>query len=202
MSDWRRYDSHLIPVFHERFEQRWGKGTAPFLDPEAHEEPLPRAQWINPATGAALAVVPIWTDDDHQHRSFGVFYLPPAGDIWVLRPGFTDFLNPAWMTLNTWRRFGTTPSAKPCRTPTNSFSALLRSWTSCRPVGHARVLVISGARLGSAAYAWMGTVPMTSVPWAAACRMSRPLVVMTRLSPLMTRTWPPPAAASPPPASG
>ena len=41
MSDWRRYDSHLIPAFHERFEERWGKGTAPFLDPEAHEEPLP-----------------------------------------------------------------------------------------------------------------------------------------------------------------
>ncbi|GAB16369.1 hypothetical protein ARGLB_118_00330 [Arthrobacter globiformis NBRC 12137] len=94
MSDWRRYDSHLIPAFHERFEQRWGKGTAPFLDPEAHEEPLPRAQWINPTTGAALAVVPIWSDDDHRHRTFGVFYLPPAGDIWVLRPGLTHFLEP------------------------------------------------------------------------------------------------------------
>ena len=94
MSDWRRYDSHLIPAFHERFEQRWGKGTAPFLDPEAHEEPLPRAQWINPTTGAALAVVPIWSDDDRQHRTFGVFYLPPAGDIWVLRPGLTQFLEP------------------------------------------------------------------------------------------------------------
>lgn len=54
MSAWRRYDSHLIPAFHERFEQRWGAGTAPFLDPEAHEEPLPRAQWIHPETGAAL----------------------------------------------------------------------------------------------------------------------------------------------------
>ena len=94
MSDWRRYDSHLIPAFHERFEQRWGKGTAPFLDPEAHEKPMPRAQWINPATGAALAVVPIWSDDDHQHRSFVVCYLPPAGDIWVLRPGLTQFLEP------------------------------------------------------------------------------------------------------------
>jgi hypothetical protein len=39
-------------------------------------------------------VVPIWTDDDRQHRSFGVFYLPPAGDIWVLRPGFTGYLEP------------------------------------------------------------------------------------------------------------
>jgi hypothetical protein len=95
MSAWRRYDSHLMPVFHERFEQRWGKGTAPFLDPEAHEAPLPRAQWINVDTGAALAVVPIWTDDDSQHRSFGVFYLPPTGDIWVLRPGFTDYLEPS-----------------------------------------------------------------------------------------------------------
>lgn len=94
MSAWRRYDSHLIPAFHERFEQRWGEGTAPFLDPEAHEEPLPRAQWINADTGAAMAVVPIWTPDDLQHRSFGVFYLPPAGDIWVLRPGYTAYLEP------------------------------------------------------------------------------------------------------------
>jgi hypothetical protein len=70
MSAWRRYDSHLIPAFHERFEKRWGLGTAPFLDPEAHEEPLPRAQWIHPETGAALAVVPVWTPDDSQHRSF------------------------------------------------------------------------------------------------------------------------------------
>lgn len=95
MSAWRRYDSHLIPAFHERFEKRWGVGTAPFLDPEAHEEPLPRAQWIHPETGAALAVVPIWTPDDSQHRSFGVFYLPPGDDIWVLRPGFTGYLEPA-----------------------------------------------------------------------------------------------------------
>ncbi|MFC9351886.1 hypothetical protein [Arthrobacter sp. NPDC057013] len=94
MSDWRRYDSHLFPVFYERFEERWGKGTAPFLDPEAYEQPLPRAQWINPVTGAALAVVPIWSEDDRQHRSFGVFYLPPAGDIWVLRPGLAGYLEP------------------------------------------------------------------------------------------------------------
>lgn len=95
MSEWRRYDSRLVPAFHERFEQRWGKGAAPFLDPEAHEEPLPRAHRINPGTGAALAVVPVWTDkEDSQHRSFGVFYLPPAGDIWMLRPGFTGFLEP------------------------------------------------------------------------------------------------------------
>ena len=90
MSAWRPYDSQLLPAFYERFEQRWGKGTAPFLDPEVHEQPLPRAQWINPDTGAALAVVPIWTDDP-RHRSFGVFYLPPAGDIWVLRPGTTAY---------------------------------------------------------------------------------------------------------------
>jgi hypothetical protein len=42
-----------------------------------------------------LAVVPIWTEDDQQQRSFGVFYLPPAGDIWVLRPGYTGYLEPA-----------------------------------------------------------------------------------------------------------
>ncbi|MGO4384911.1 hypothetical protein [Specibacter sp. RAF43] len=91
MSAWRRYDSLLLPQFHERFERRWGKGTAPFLDPEVHEQPMPRAQWINVDTGAALAVVPMWSDDD-QHRSFAVFYLPPAGDIWLLRPGVTDYL--------------------------------------------------------------------------------------------------------------
>jgi hypothetical protein len=90
MSAWRSYDSQLLPAFFERFEQRWGKGTAAFLDPEVHEQPVPRAQWINPDTGAALAVVPIWTADP-RHRSFGVFYLPPAGDIWVLRPGLTAY---------------------------------------------------------------------------------------------------------------
>ncbi len=91
MSAWRRYDSPLLPAFHERFEQRWGEGTAPFLDPELHEQPMPRAQWINVDTGAALAVVPVWTDDD-THRSFALFYLPPAGDIWLLRPGITDYI--------------------------------------------------------------------------------------------------------------
>jgi hypothetical protein len=95
MNDWRRYDWHLFPVFYERFEQRRGTGTAPFLDPEAYEQPLPRAQWISPLTGAALAVVPIWDEDDRQHPSFGVFYLPPSGDIWVLRPGYTGYLEPA-----------------------------------------------------------------------------------------------------------
>jgi hypothetical protein len=64
---------------------------------------MPRAQWINPDTGAAVAVVPIWTGDP-RHRSFGVFYLPPAGDIWVLRPGHTNYLetdpkNPEQVTL-------------------------------------------------------------------------------------------------------
>jgi hypothetical protein len=29
MSDWRRYDSHLIPAFHERFEERWGRELHP-----------------------------------------------------------------------------------------------------------------------------------------------------------------------------
>ncbi|AIY03109.1 hypothetical protein ART_3510 [Arthrobacter sp. PAMC 25486] len=91
MSAWRRYDSLLLPAFHERFEQRWGKGTAPFLDPELHEQPMPRAQWINVDTGAALAVVPVWAEDD-RHRSFALFYLPPAGDIWLLRPGITDYI--------------------------------------------------------------------------------------------------------------
>ncbi|WP_332603422.1 hypothetical protein [Arthrobacter sp. S2(2024)] len=103
MSAWRPYDNQLLPAFYERFEKRWGKGTAPFLDPETHEQPTPRAQWINPDTGAAVAVVPIWTEDP-QHRSFGVFYLPPSGDIWVLRPGYTNYLetdpkNPGQVTL-------------------------------------------------------------------------------------------------------
>ncbi|MCZ2403690.1 hypothetical protein IV498_10965 [Paenarthrobacter sp. Z7-10] len=91
MSAWRSYEAHLIPAFHERFEERWGKGSAPFLDPAAQNQPMPRAQWINADTGAALAVVPIWSDDE-EHRSFGVFYLPPAGDIWVLRPGYPGYL--------------------------------------------------------------------------------------------------------------
>ncbi|GAA3329283.1 MULTISPECIES: hypothetical protein [Paeniglutamicibacter] len=91
MSAWRRYDSPLLPAFHERFEKRWGEGTAPFLDPEVHEQPMPRAQWINIDTGAALAVVPVWTDDEHR-RSFAMFYLPPAGDIWLLRPGIPDYI--------------------------------------------------------------------------------------------------------------
>jgi hypothetical protein len=93
MSSWRRYDYHLFPIFHERFEERWGPGTAPFLDPSVYEEdqPRPRAQWINVDTGAAVAVVPVW-EDDSEHRSFAVFYLPPAGGIWALRPGFTDYV--------------------------------------------------------------------------------------------------------------
>lgn len=94
MNSWRRYDSTLFPVFHERFEARWGKGTAPFLDPSVffHDQPRPRAQWINIDTGAAVAVVPIWEEEDRQHRSFGVFYLPPTGDIWVLRPDFIQYV--------------------------------------------------------------------------------------------------------------
>jgi hypothetical protein len=94
MTGWRRYDSSLFPVFHERFEERWGKGTAPFLDPTVLDQPIPRAQWVNVDTGAAVVVAPIWTDDEEQ-RSFGIFYLPPAGDIWVLRPGYTEYMEPA-----------------------------------------------------------------------------------------------------------
>jgi hypothetical protein len=95
MSAWHPYDQLLLPAFHERFEQRWGKGTAPFLDPavQVHLQPLPRAQWINADTGAAIAVVPIWAEDP-RHRSFGVFYLPPYGDIWVLHPGHTAYIDP------------------------------------------------------------------------------------------------------------
>ena len=132
MSAWRRYDSHLMPAFHERFEERWGEGTAPFLDPEAHEVPLPRAQWINVDTGAALAVVPIWTVEDSQHRSFGVFYLPPAEDIWVLRPGFTGYLEPAADEPSSWWDCGTTRSRKPWPTPRNSSSGRNRPPTEAR----------------------------------------------------------------------
>ena len=84
---WRRYDHNLFPVFHERFEEKWGPGTAPFLDPSVYEadQPRPRAQWINVDTGAAVAVAPVW-EDDPTARSFAVFYLPPHGGIWVLRP--------------------------------------------------------------------------------------------------------------------
>ncbi|KHL02756.1 hypothetical protein LK10_11340, partial [Sinomonas humi] len=39
----------------------------------------------NVDTGAAVAVVPVW-EDDSSARSFAVFYLPPNGGIWVLRP--------------------------------------------------------------------------------------------------------------------
>ena len=31
MSAWRRYDSHLMPVFHERFEARWGRRPSIFF---------------------------------------------------------------------------------------------------------------------------------------------------------------------------
>jgi hypothetical protein len=94
MTSWRRYDATLFPIFHERFEEKWGKGSAPFLDPGVffEEQPRPRAQWINVDTGAAVAVVPIWADENGRHRSFGVFYLPPTGDIWVLRPGLTEYV--------------------------------------------------------------------------------------------------------------
>jgi len=91
---WRRYDHTMFPVFHERFEEKWGEGTAPFLDPSVYdaEQPRPRAQWINVDTGAAVAVVPVW-EDDPTTRSFAVFYLPPSGGIWVLRPpGLTSYI--------------------------------------------------------------------------------------------------------------
>ncbi|MGY3566738.1 hypothetical protein [Sinomonas sp. RB5] len=93
-SGWRRYDTTLFPVFHERFEEKWGEGTAPFLDPSVfeNEQPRPRAQWINVDTGAAVAVVPVW-EDDPTARSFAVFYLPPSGGIWVLRPpGLSSYI--------------------------------------------------------------------------------------------------------------
>lgn len=92
---WRRYDDTLFPVFHERFEEKWGPGTAPFLDPSVYDEdqPRPRAQWINVDTGAAVAVVPVW-QDERENRSFAVFYLPPTGGIWVLHPGFTQYVEP------------------------------------------------------------------------------------------------------------
>ena len=56
MSNWRRYDTTLFPIFHERFEERWGEGTAPFLNPSVFDEdqPRPRAQWINVDTGACF----------------------------------------------------------------------------------------------------------------------------------------------------
>jgi len=94
---WRRYDHTMFPVFHERFEEKWGEGTAPFLDPSVYdaEQPRPRAQWINVDTGAAVAVVPVW-EDDPTTRSFAVFYLPPSGGIWVLRPpGLTSYIESA-----------------------------------------------------------------------------------------------------------
>lgn len=94
MSSWRRYDAQLIPAFFERFEERWGEGSAPFLDPLRQNQPLPRAQWINVDTGAAVAVVPIWGSDE-THRTFGVFYLPPAGDIWTLGPGRASYVEDA-----------------------------------------------------------------------------------------------------------
>lgn len=102
MSAWRRYDSLLLPAFHERFEERWGKGTAPFLDPEVHEQPMPRAQWINIDTGAALAVVPVWADEE-THRTFAMFYLPPGGDIWLLRPSLSGYTEPQHLQDTTLR---------------------------------------------------------------------------------------------------
>lgn len=94
MSGWRAYDRTFLPAFRERFEQRWGEGTAPFLDPELLLHSAPRAQWINIDTGAAMAVVPIWDDGDSR-RSFGVFYLPPVGDIWTLYPGQAAYIEPS-----------------------------------------------------------------------------------------------------------
>jgi hypothetical protein len=91
LNAWHRYDAPLLPEFLERFEARWGKGTAPFLDPEIHELPVPRAQWVNADTGAALAVVPMWTVDERR-RCFAVLYLPPVSGIWILRPGVTDYV--------------------------------------------------------------------------------------------------------------
>ena len=94
MSDWRRYDSHLIPAFHERFEQRWGEGTAPFLDPEAHEEPLPRH------SGSIPQPVPHWpwcpsgpTTTACTARS-GCSTCRPPGTSGCFAQGLTQFLEP------------------------------------------------------------------------------------------------------------
>lgn len=86
-SRWRRYDNTLFPVFHERLEQKWGGGTAPSLDPASATRtiPAPGAQWTNVDTSAAVAVVPVW-EQDQTARPFAVFYLPPRGGIRVLRP--------------------------------------------------------------------------------------------------------------------
>lgn len=39
MSGWRRHDSSLLALFQERVERRWGKGSAPFLDPGVPRAP-------------------------------------------------------------------------------------------------------------------------------------------------------------------
>ena len=123
MSDWRRYDSHLIPAFHERFEAALGQGHRAVpgsrgprgaASPRAVDQPRNRCR---AGRGAHLDA------DDRQQRSFGVFYLPPAGDIWVLRPGFTGYLEPADGAPNTSWPSGTTPTARPWPTPRNSCSA-------------------------------------------------------------------------------
>ncbi|MDQ0822282.1 hypothetical protein QFZ79_000029 [Arthrobacter sp. V4I6] len=114
MSAWRPYDQLLLPAFHERFEQRWGKGTAPFLDPtvQVHLQPLPRAQWINADTGAAIAVVPIWAEDT-RHRSFGIFYLPPPGTSGYCTPDTRPTSSQAKQTPTNRSPSATTSSEKP-----------------------------------------------------------------------------------------
>lgn len=158
MSAWRRYDSHLMPVFHERFEARWGKGTAPFLDPEAHEAPLPRAQWINIDTGAALAVVPIWTADDSQHRSFGVFYLPPPATSGCCGRGTRAIWSPQRMRPNSSRHYGTTHSKRPWRTPRNSCSDPRRRRTDVP-----RELLGARTQTGTLARSWRGDAPRPKI---------------------------------------
>ncbi|MCH6472253.1 hypothetical protein [Sinomonas terrae] len=123
---WRRYDHALFPVFHERFEEKWGEGTAPFLDPSVYDEeqPRPRAQWINVDTGAAVAVVPVW-EDDSSARSFAVFYLPPHGGIWVLRPpGLSSYIE-----------------AVANGSPTNEHAIALRNDSFRKAVAHAEAFI-------------------------------------------------------------
>ena len=96
MSAWRRYDSHLIPAFHERFEERWGEGTAPFLDPEAARTAPARAR-----SGSTWTPAQRWPwcrsgpPRTASTAPSGCSTCRPPGTSGCSGPGFTGYLEPA-----------------------------------------------------------------------------------------------------------
>ena len=133
MSAWRRYDSHLMPVFHERFEERWGQGHGPVSGPggpRGAASPGPvdqhrdgRGARGGPHLGRRRQPAPLlWR------------VLPAAGrrHLGAAARATRSTWNPRPTRRSTWSRCATMPSRRPWPTPRNSSSARRPPRTSVR----------------------------------------------------------------------